>query len=294
MFTKRTQEDLERYAKISHNQTDQGYDLTTPHDVIFAGNASCALVEETTIGPYWVEGELIRKDITDGVDGVDLHLALQFVDIKDCSAVPGIIADIWHAGPLGTYSGVSAEGQGGLNTTSFRGGQFTDGDGVAEFETKFPGHYTGRATHIHVLTVKDAKIMPNSTWDAGVATHIGQLFFDQSLISAVEAVEPYSTNEQELLENIEDSIAAEEATSEYDIFMDYALLGDAVEDGILSWIVVGIDSSANHTSQVQAAAHYYEGGGVDNGNSGFPGGPGGPGGSGVPSGTGAPAPTSSA
>ena len=102
------------------------------------------------------------------------------------------------------------------------------------------------------------------------------------------------TNEQELLENIEDSIAAEEATSEYDIFMDYALLGDAVEDGILSWIVVGIDSSANHTSQVQAAAHYYEGGGVDNGNSGFPGGPGGPGGSGVPSGTGAPAPTSSA
>ena len=295
MFTKRSQEDLENYAKISHNQTAEGYSLDTPHDVLFAGNASCALVEETTIGPYWVEGELLRKDITEGSDGVDLHLMLQFVDIKDCTAVSDIIADIWHAGPLGTYSGVSAEGQGGLNTTYFRGGQVTDEDGVADFETKFPGHYTGRATHIHVLTVKDAKTLPNATWDGGVATHIGQFFFDQSLISAVETVEPYASNGQPLTQNIDDGIAAEEATPEYDIFMDYAYLGDAATDGVLAWIVVGIDSSANHTSAVQAAAHYYEGGGVDNGNSGGPpGGPGGPSGSGAPPSGSEAAPTSTA
>ena len=297
IVTKRSQEDLENWAGISHNQTAQGINLDTPHDILFAGNSSCALVEETTIGPYWVEGERLRKDITDGQPGVDLHLSLQFVDIKDCTAVSDIIADIWHAGPMGTYSGVSAEGQGGLNTTYFRGGQLTDQDGVAEFETKFPGHYTGRATHIHVLTVKDAVIMPNTTWDVGVATHIGQFFFDQDLISAVESVAPYTSNNQTLTTNLEDDIAAEEATPEYDIFMDYAYLGDTTADGVLAWIVVGIDNSANHTSQVQAAAHYYEGGGVDNGNSGGPpgGGPGGPSGSGVPpSGSGGPAPTSSA
>ncbi|KAK7755727.1 hypothetical protein SLS62_002339 [Diatrype stigma] len=284
MFAKRDQAALEKWAAISHDQSELGYDLETPNDVIFAGNATCSLVEETTIGPYWVEGELLRADVTDGEDGVDTHLVVQFVDIADCSPVSDIIVDIWHASALGVYSGVSNSG--GLNTTYFRGGQVTDADGVAEFDTKFPGHYQGRATHIHVLTVRDAEILPNQTWASGVATHIGQFFFDQDLISAVETVEPYTSNTQRLTTNLEDGIAADEATDEYDVFMDHALLGDAATDGLLAWIVVGIDSSANHTDAVRAAAHWYEGGGVDNGNGGGPGGPGGP-----PGGPGGPPPS---
>ncbi|EMR67477.1 putative gpi anchored protein [Eutypa lata UCREL1] len=276
MTAKRDQAALEKWAAISHDQSELGYDLDTPNDVIFAGNATCALVEETTIGPYWVEGEVLKADISDGEEGVDLHLVLQFVDIADCSPVSDIIADIWHASAMGVYSGVSSTGQGGLNTTFHRGGQVTDVDGVTEFDTKFPGHYRGRATHIHVLTVKEATILPNQTWDGGVATHIGQFFWDQDLISAVETVEPYISNTQELTENLSDGIAAGEATDEYDIFLDYALLGDAASDGILSWILVGVDNSADYNDNVQAAAHWYEGGGVDNGNSGPPGGPGGP------------------
>ncbi len=276
-ITKRDQVDLEKWAAISHDQSELGYNLDTPHDLLFSGNASCALVEETTIGPYWVEGELLRADITDGQDGVDLHLALQFVDIADCSPVSDVIVDIWHATAMGVYSGVSSEGQGGLNSTWFRGGQVTDTDGVVDFDTKFPGHYRGRATHIHVLTVKEATVLTNQTWDGGVATHIGQFFFDQSLVTAVESVEPYTTNTQELTLNLDDGIAAEEATDEYDIFMDYALLGDAASDGVLAWIVVGVDSTADYNTAVQAAAHYYEGGGVDNGDQGAPpGGPSGP------------------
>ncbi|KAI1339272.1 Intradiol ring-cleavage dioxygenase [Xylariaceae sp. FL0016] len=278
---KRDQAALEQWMAVDHNQTSSGYNLDTPADTLFTGNATCALVEETTIGPYWVEGELVRQDIAEDQAGVPLHLEVQFVDVSDCSAVSDMVIDIWHCNATGVYSGVSATGQGGLDSTFLRGAQISDEEGVAEFDTVFPGHYTGRATHIHVLSTLDATVLSNQTYEGGVATHIGQFFFDQDLITAVEASEPYASNEQELTTNEGDDIAAGEATTDYDIFMDYALLGDAYADGIMAWIVVGIDSTANQTAEVQAAAHYYEGGGVDT-SSGNGGGPGGP--SGIPSG----------
>lgn len=106
------------------------------------------MVPEVTIGPYFVSGELIREDVTDGESGVPLHLDLQFVDISNCAAVEDLLVDLWHCNATGVYSGVSASGQGGLDSTAFRGVQPTDSDGVAQFDTIVPGHYTGRAVHI--------------------------------------------------------------------------------------------------------------------------------------------------
>ncbi|KAI4596070.1 hypothetical protein KJ359_006362 [Pestalotiopsis sp. 9143b] len=269
---KRDDEALAKWAAVDHS-VDSGYTLDTPLDTLFAGNASCALVEETTIGPYFVAGELIRTDVTEGQAGVPLHLDIQFVDVADCSAVPELVVDIWHCNATGVYSGVSSEGQGGLNSTFARGAQITDADGVTEFDTVFPGHYTGRVTHVHILGTKDAKVLSNETYEGGVATHIGQLFFDPALVSSVEALAPYTSNSQSFTDVLDDGIAAGEATADYDIFVDYALLGDQPSDGILAWITVGIDSSANHTDQATPAAHYYEDGGVDSGLSMGGGGP---------------------
>lgn len=261
---KRDDAALAQWAAVDHS-VDAGYTLDTPLDTLFTGNATCALVEETTIGPYFVAGELIRSDVTEGQEGVPLHLDIQFVDVADCSAVPELVVDIWHCNATGVYSGVSSEGQGGLNSTFARGAQITDDDGVTQFDTVFPGHYTGRVTHIHILSTKDAQVLSNETYEGGVATHIGQLFFDPDLVSSVEALAPYTSNSQSFTDILDDSIAAGEAASDYDIFVDYALLGDQPSDGILAWIVVGIDSSANHTDSATPAAHYYEGGGVDSG-----------------------------
>lgn len=95
-----------------------------------------------------MSGELIRQDVTEDQTGVDLHLDLQFVDINTCEPVTDLLVDIWHCNATGVYSGVSSTGQGGLDTTQFRGVQPTDDDGVTEFDTIVPGHYTGRAVHI--------------------------------------------------------------------------------------------------------------------------------------------------
>ncbi|KAK2042843.1 aromatic compound dioxygenase [Colletotrichum somersetense] len=276
MHRKRTQDDLESWAAINH-ESSEGFTLDTPLDDIFGSNATCALVPESIIGPYYVEGELIRTDATDGQPGVPVHLDIQFVDVTSCAAVPQQLIDLWACNATGVYSGVAAAGQGGLNTTFGRAVQQTDDDGVVQFDTIFPGHYVGRTTHYHIMSTDGAEILPNGTFQNGTARNIGQLFFDQSIISEVETLAPYNTNTQALTTNLQDGIAADEATAEYDPFLKYVRLGDDLSDGLLMWITIGINTTANYNDDVTPAAHYYEGGGVDQSNGGgFPGGPGGP------------------
>lgn len=61
-----------------------------------------------------------------------------------------------------------------------------------------------------------------------------------------------------------------------DPFIQYVLIGDDIEDGIMAWISLGIDPTAD--SEVSSAGTHYESGGVANENSGMGGGGGGPGG----------------
>jgi hypothetical protein len=131
------------------------------------------------------------------------------------------------------------------------------------------------------MSTADGTVLPNGTFSGGKARHIGQLYFDEALRSAVEALAPYSTNTQSVTSNAEDSIAPDEATSAYDPFLNYVMLGDSLSDGLLMWITIGLNVSADHSSSVSPAAHYLSGGGVavSNGM-----GPGGSGGGGRPTG----------
>lgn len=145
---------------------------------------------------------------------------------------------------------------------------------MALFDTLVPGHYTGRTPHIHVLVHLNATPAANGTILDLTASHVGQVFFDQSLITEVEATSTYSVNTQTLTTNEEDSILLQEAATS-DPFVEYVLLGDTVEDGLLGWIAFGIDTNASDAYTVNAAATYYETGGVTNSNGGGAGGPGG-------------------
>ncbi|KAJ7149294.1 Intradiol ring-cleavage dioxygenase [Mycena crocata] len=165
------------------------------------------------------------------------------------------------------------------NNTFHRGIQVTDKDGVAQYLTTFPGHYTGRATHIHILAHQNATVFKNGTVTSSSVSHVGQFFADQSLISKVEATAPYTSNAQTLTTNTEDGILSQEADT-IDPVLEYLLVGDSIADGLMMWAAMGIDTSANHT--VSAAASLTEDGGVANPNAGMGmgGPPGGPFGSG--------------
>ena len=129
-----------------------------------------------------------------------------------------------------------------LNHQFLRGIQKTDSDGVVQFDTLFPGHYTGRATHVHVITHLDAKPEANNTiWNTRVS-HIGQAFFDQSLIDKIEATAPYSTNKQAVSKNAADSILLQEAATA-DPFFQYVQLSNDLKDGIFAWFSFGVNTT---------------------------------------------------
>ncbi|KJZ80463.1 hypothetical protein HIM_00313 [Hirsutella minnesotensis 3608] len=256
-------ESLLKWGAQSHDRTYEGFNPNTPAEILFGSNTTCALVPETIIGPYYVEGELIRTDLTDGQKGVPTHLEFQFIDINTCKPIPHLIIDVWHANATGVYSGVTAKGQGGLDTTFGRGAQKTDYEGVVHFDTIFPGHYAGRPTHYHVMSTAGANLLPNGTFEGGTAQHIGQTYFDESLIRNVESRLPYSLNRQPYTSNADDEWAADEATPEYDPFMKYVYLGNDVSDGLLAWITIAMDPSADYNDKKSVAAHWYPDGGVD-------------------------------
>ncbi|KAE8372306.1 Intradiol ring-cleavage dioxygenase [Aspergillus bertholletiae] len=271
--------DLDTVLNTTHHST-QNVNLSTDPEVLFASDSTCILAPDATQGPYYVSGELIRSSIAEDQQGVPLYLDIQLIDTNTCEPVPQVYLDFWHCNATGVYSGVVSSGNGNsndesnLDTTFLRGLQKTNDNGIVQFQTIFPGHYTSRATHIHVLThpANETSVLPNGTITGLYNTktsHIGQIFFDQDLISAVEETSPYSTNTQELTTNAEDSILSEEA--EYiDPFVEYVFLGDDVSDGIFGWISVGMD--ATEDTSVSPAAYFTEDGGVENENSGMGGG----------------------
>ncbi|KAJ3121821.1 hypothetical protein HK100_012225 [Physocladia obscura] len=290
--------DLTAVLSTSHLSSKTGLSQSSSALDIFGDSVACILEPEVTYGPYYVEGEYVRtdSDMREDQEGVNLYLDVQVIDTTSCTAVPDIYIELWHCNATGVYSGVVASGNGNtadtsnLDKTFLRGLFETDADGIAEAVTIFPGHYTSRATHVHVITHINGTLLPNNTYTSTNYAHVGQIFFDQALLSEVEATAPYTTNTQDVTLNSADTILAEEAASTFDPVVEYVLLGDSVSDGVFAWISIGINTAYNQ--DVSPAAYLTANGGVSNsasgsgsgGESGSAGGSGGPGNGTTPSG----------
>ncbi|KAL2113909.1 hypothetical protein VUR80DRAFT_1762 [Thermomyces stellatus] len=273
-------------SQIDH-QEDREVTLDMPPAELFADAGACMLMPAVDQGPLYVLGEEVRKDITNGEPGIPMTLAIQAVDVNTCEPVTDAYLDIWSSNATGIYVGVQGyPGMGDPNDpsilmgTTLRGVQPTDEDGIATFDTLMPGHYDGRATHIHAIVYLGATKEANNTITGGRAAHVGQIYFDQSLITDANAVAPYSSNTMAILPNTQDFLFQMGANGD-DPIVRYALVGSTVEEGIYAWIRFGIDTTAD--MPVNPAAFWTEDGGVMNptgpisqiGGGGFPGFPGG-------------------
>lgn len=243
---RRTLAQFKNWQSKGHDRTaTHKYNMSTPTDVLFGSNTSCILTPDNANGPYYVLGEHIRTDVREGQPGIPLHLEMQFTEVSNCKPAVPLVVDIWSCNASGIYSGVSAAGQGGLKTTFLRGVQETDKDGVVSFDSIFPGHYSGRASHEHILTHSGATILPNKTFSGGHVSHLSQLFFDPALIDAVEATDPYNKNRIPRTSNDVDGYTGYAATSAYDPFAEYIMLGSKLSDGLFMWADLGIKSTNN-------------------------------------------------
>ncbi|KAJ5719265.1 aromatic compound dioxygenase [Penicillium malachiteum] len=237
----------------SHLVNDSSITADTSADSLFDTSSTCVLNPEGETGPYYVKGELIRSDIREGQAGVPIIFDAQFVDVDTCEPIEDLYFDIWNCNATGVYSGLVATGNGNtadtsnLNATFLRGIQKTDSDGVVQFNTLFPGHYSGRTTHHHVVAHLNVTVLANNTITGGSVAHIGQLFWDQDLIYDVEATSPYSENTVTITTNADDRVFSDETSgSTSDPVLSYVKLGDDLSDGLLGWITVAVNTSAEY------------------------------------------------
>ncbi len=160
---------------------------------VASGLVTCVLTPEMTEGPYYLDGDKVRRDIREGRPGTRLDLATTVVDVSTCKPINGALVDIWHCDAGGTYSGFAQEGTDGK--TFMRGIQRTNKSGLATFVTVYPGWYSGRTVHIHVQVSLGGNVL-----------HTGQLFFPEALTDAVYKRAPYRSRPGRDTRNATDSI----------------------------------------------------------------------------------------
>jgi len=110
-------------------------------------------------GPFYLDLDLRRSDIAEGLAGVPLDIA--FVVHDETGAIlPGARVDVWHCDAQGRYSGFHGQGEDRRldlsGKTFLRGSQITGADGRARFSSVYPGWYPGRTTHIHFKIIDGA------------------------------------------------------------------------------------------------------------------------------------------
>lgn len=71
------------------------------------------LTSETVEGPYYIDADKIRRDVTEDREGIPLLLSLKVIDSETCHPLRDAAVDIWHCDAGGVYSGYESQGNGG-------------------------------------------------------------------------------------------------------------------------------------------------------------------------------------
>jgi len=118
--------------------------------------ATPALTAEVEEGPFYLDLNLVRGDLTEGLAGVPLQISLAVLD-ETGVPLPGARIDVWHCDSRGVYSGYAHQGDDRKvdtrGKTWLRGTQLTGAEGTVAFHTVYPGWYSGRTTHIHCKVI---------------------------------------------------------------------------------------------------------------------------------------------
>ncbi|MFJ2486896.1 intradiol ring-cleavage dioxygenase [Pseudomonas sp. NPDC087639] len=211
------------------------------------------LAPEQIPGPYFRNPKLLRRNISEGAEGLPLILRLTIVDAMTGEPVSGALVDIWHCNARGAYSGWSrinpdleadAETIGSIprtdDDTYLRGSQFCDHRGQARFTTIYPGFYAGRALHIHVAV----RIAAGSEYleERNVAW-VGQLYFPEVVSRSVLNAKAYRGRASLPRNNAEDDLYAS-MNGEASTLTVWPIGRDSYDDGFFGHLTIGIDTFA--------------------------------------------------
>ncbi|MFF7983858.1 intradiol ring-cleavage dioxygenase [Streptomyces sp. NPDC007901] len=228
-------------ASADTTTSEAGSDATTATSD--ASSGVCTLNAEVTEGPYSLEGALVREDVREDKEGVEVQYTFTVVDqANDCAPLADALVEIWHCDALGEYSGfVGKNGHTETDDGTFlRGGQMTDSNGEVSLISIWPGHYVSRAVHVHMRVHTDVTLTDDS-YTGGSVVHTGQLFFDADINTEVQASSPYSDNTTAETQLDDDTIYDGGGASSG--LLTLTALGDSVSDGYKATLTVGVSTS---------------------------------------------------
>lgn len=135
--------------------------LSSPED--FNDVGTCNLIEDSFEGPYFTCSPSTGRDIAQQQAGQSLAIAMRLVD-NNCNPISNGVVDMWSCNADGYYAGYSNDPDkrppmlkamlfGHLKPDTedrfCRGALRTDADGIAEFNSVYPGYYYGQPIHVH-------------------------------------------------------------------------------------------------------------------------------------------------
>jgi protocatechuate 3,4-dioxygenase beta subunit len=163
----------------------------------------CTLIAEQEEGPFYVALEQVREDIVGGQVGLALRLEITVINALTCKPLKNAAVDIWHCNASGVYSDISSEQT--LGETYLRGVQITDKHGQVAFKTIFPGHYSGRTTHIHARIHINSHAT-NGKLAGGHIAHTGQMFPPDAVYEEVYKLAPYNGETATIVTHAQDRV----------------------------------------------------------------------------------------
>ncbi|KAJ7921651.1 aromatic compound dioxygenase [Mycena leptocephala] len=185
-------------------------------------NLTCVLAPETIMEDY-VPNPLVRTDITEGQPGVAFTVDIGVMDTTTCKPLPNVMVELWGPNAIGEYG-----------STFLRGATQTASNGIAEFQTIFPGYTTGSANHLNVL------VHPTSSESSGTA-HVGQLFFTDPWTDIIGQYTNYNQNTNSRMRNAADSSFVAANKNGFNSIIDIEEIHDDWPEGIIGYITVGVN-----------------------------------------------------
>ncbi|CAF1658782.1 unnamed protein product, partial [Didymodactylos carnosus] len=149
---------------------------------------------------------------------------------------------VWHCDSLGDYSHFSQNVR--QDTSTFlRGIQLSNRQGEAIFDTIYPGWYPGRAIHVHVKVHVGGSITNSSgTYMGGHVSHIGQLYFNETLTDQISQLAPYNTRRGERLRLTNDFTYTRLNGSAAMVNVQLKNQANNLSGGIIGHVTLGVDS----------------------------------------------------
>jgi protocatechuate 3,4-dioxygenase beta subunit len=227
-----------------------------PNPFQAAPDPACTPTCSMILGPCHDDQAPDREDISEGEPGLPMRFGLRVVD-DECTPVSGADVDIWHTDAAGIYSSETSDSPDfctgdnpvALAKRFFRGHQITDENGVAWFNSCFPGWYAVRAIHIHVTVRRSGR-----NGDSYLTT---QLAFLRSLVDDVCTTHPdYQQRGLPAVTNTTDGVFPSEG------YERYAVETQRMSDGaLLAWKTLIIRSTLDAGLCSEGAAEGATGGG---------------------------------